>query len=296
MALTINCECNGSLELEEYIQWVDDNVDVQDQDSLIESASKLLMLSKNRKLLTQVVDVSLKAMNSAGVQTGNKYTDSTFLLVGKYAQKRADFFVRMNVWRAPRLRGGAIQYEERLYSYALPHDHNFDFLTVGYYGPGYRTRIYEYDVNKIDGCISEHVDLRFSEETTLPEGKVMFYRHGVDIHTQIPPESLSISLNLMVQPPLELRRQQYHFDTEGRTIVRYGDGPFSRQLALLELAGEVGNGDTAEILEYVGKTHEDPRSRAAALQALRKVAPNQIERISAIVSADKSDIVRRAVI
>lgn len=295
MATTVNCSCDGPIELDEYVQWVDENVDVQDQSSLLESASKLLMLSKNRYLLTRIVDTSLKSMNDLGAQAGNQYSDSTFLLVGNYRQKRKDFFLRMNVWREPRMRGGTVEYEKRLYSYGLPHDHNFDFLTVGYYGPGYRTRIYEYDASKVMGYIPERIDLHFLEETTLPVGKLMFYRNGVDVHEQAPPESLSISLNLIVQTPQNISRQQYYFDIEGQAISQYGDGAIGRHLALIELAGDIGNADTAEVLEYIGKNYPDPRERAAALKAFYKLAPGESERVKAIIFADKSEVVRNVV-
>jgi hypothetical protein len=80
-------------------------------------------------------------------------------------------------------------------------------MTVGFFGPGYETTIYEYDSSKVTGFVGESVDLRFLETTQLPPGKVMLYRPHADVHAQYPPSELSISLNLMVRDATEKRDQ-----------------------------------------------------------------------------------------
>lgn len=34
------------------------------------------------------------------------------------------------------------------FSYKVAHDHAFDLMTVGFFGPGYRTSLYEFDYNE----------------------------------------------------------------------------------------------------------------------------------------------------
>jgi len=48
-----------------------------------------------------------------------------------------------------------------------------------------------------DGRMGEALKLRFVERSSLSAGKVQLYRARRDIHRQLPPEQLSISLNIM---------------------------------------------------------------------------------------------------
>jgi hypothetical protein len=168
-------------------------------------------------------------------------------------------------------------------------------MTVGYYGPGYRTEIYEYDARAVQGLVGESVDLHFLEDTTLPEGKVMLYRRCVDIHTQFAPESMSISLNLMVPSSLQKYSQQYSFDIENHRISGYVDGHSSYRVSMLDIAGEIGDQDTAEVLGRIAKVNPCPRARASAHKAFHKLMPSEIEYTRRAVLSDGSALVRRLV-
>ena len=54
-----------------------------------------------------------------------------------------------------------------------PHDHNFEFLTIGYHGPGYRSDHYEVDPQTIVGVVGEKVVLTPKGSSTLAPGQVM---------------------------------------------------------------------------------------------------------------------------
>jgi len=298
MAVTVDCadepDSVSPITLDEYVDWVTHNVDITDLASIVESAPKLHMLSKNKSLLLDTVAGSIKMMASSALQPTNPYTDVTFLLYdGIRGGHGSTFAVRANIWDVPQLRGGSADYEERLYLYFDTHDHNFDFLTVGYYGPGYRTKIYEYDRSTVDGSVGERVAMRFTEETSLPEGKVMLYRHGRDIHTQLPPESMSISLNLLVaNATLQRYSQQYRFDAGTGTIIGYVDGLSSERMSLMKLAGEIGNEGTAEVLEQIAHTHPCALTRAEAYRSFVKLVPSEIDSARVAVAADRSALVR----
>src|SRR3546814_6946369 len=83
------------------------------------------------------------------------------------------------------------------FAYGLPHDHNLHFLTTGYWGPGYVSDYYDYDTEAVDGRLGEPLSLQFVERSRLSEGKMMLYRAHRDVHSQLPQERLSVSLNLM---------------------------------------------------------------------------------------------------
>lgn len=44
---------------------------------------------------------------------------------------------------------------------------------------------------------STNRSIRFVERSNLAEGRMMLYRAHRDVHSQLPPESLSVSLNIM---------------------------------------------------------------------------------------------------
>ena len=62
----------------------------------------------------------------------------------------AGFFLRANMWPAAednmlKASGGTS------FSFGLPHDHNFSFLTLGYFGPGYWSDYYTFDHEAVAG-------------------------------------------------------------------------------------------------------------------------------------------------
>jgi putative DNA methylase len=53
--------------------------------------------------------------------------------------------------------------------------------------------------------------LRFVERSVLSPGKLMLYRRHVDVHSQLPPERLSVSINVMRLDPAQAWFDQYGF-------------------------------------------------------------------------------------
>ncbi|MBT2543060.1 hypothetical protein J7E99_20695 [Streptomyces sp. ISL-44] len=80
-----------------------------------------------------------------------------------------DYMVRANIWLPPT--GMDPRQEQVLHSYELAHDHPFSFLTVGYFGPGYETTIWEYNPDTLTGQPGEQVELELLEHTDLPPGQ-----------------------------------------------------------------------------------------------------------------------------
>jgi len=307
MAITIDCESVGDrLEMEEYVDWVHRNVEGLDEASVMESAPQLRALAKNRELILDLVESSLKEEGSyVQDESVNQYTDSAFMLYNSGRERRKEsrrdkflyFAVRAVVWRVPRLWPNTTEREDKIHSYELPHDHNFTFLTTGYYGPGYKTDIYEFDYNDVEGYPGEPVDMRFLEQTYLPEKKVMMFRKDTDIHIQHAPESLSISLNLIITEGREDIRnmtRQFHFDIEKSCITDCPLGPADHGMALLELAGEIGDENTADIIARIAQSDPHPETREMAYKAFARLVPAERERIQTAILDDPSPIVRQA--
>ncbi|MEM7308566.1 MAG: HEAT repeat domain-containing protein [Planctomycetota bacterium] len=287
MALTIQTETSDAISLEEYLEHVTHRVDPSDTDQVIESAPKLAALANNRTFLVEKFNQELRDWRS--FQPTNAYSAQTLTLGGGER-----FFVRANMWAPPSDTGQVWDWQSRLFAYSRPHDHNFSFLTVGYIGGGYGTKIYEYDPDTVRGEVGERVDLRYLETTALPAGKVMFYRASRDIHSQSPPSEFSMSLNFMVVSPEVAAREQYWFDLEAGTITGRVQNPGSCREMIVRLAAHVGDGATANLLEDIAATHVFPRVRAAAYRSLAHLEPGRGAEIAALAAGDRDPSVRAA--
>jgi len=286
VALTFNIESTEQLALEEYVYYVKDNVDLLDQDSIASSAPKFRALLNNRKLITDVLNRELQDWGT--FQQGNSYTAQTFML-----GLAPGFFLRVNIWtplsKIPEVRAA----ESQNAYYTIPHDHNFTFMTGGYIGSGYRTRIWEYDQTKVAGVRGESVDLRFLEDTSLPVGKVMLYRKSLDVHSQEHADEFSASLNLMVIPDETVtnRANQLIFDAN-KGIVTSTMSSSAGRVMVCDLARYVGNSETAGLLDSLSTKHPDSRVRGSCIRSLVNMHPEASEAIFERASRDSHAFVR----
>ncbi|TCP65060.1 hypothetical protein [Sphingomonas sp. PP-CE-1G-424] len=279
-----------AISIEDYLDWVSDNVDERDVDSIAASSCMLNRLSKNKTLLNETLLDPLKR-NASGAQPENKYTDATFMLG---SAKNGALLVRANLWKVPKQRAGSALYENNLYSYHLPHDHNFDFLTVGFFGPGYVTDLYTYDYEMAKSRLGVPTDFKFQERTDLPVGKVMLYEKSKDVHTQHHPVSPSISINLLAITEEQTTRQQFFFDVEQGTTSGYVAGMISSRVSMIDMIGHLGILDAVEPLEAIIQNHPCARTRASAASSIIHIAPQERERLTTRFGMDESDIVKGA--
>lgn len=207
--------------------------------------------------------------------------------------RAAPFSLRLNLWLPPVGSSRKIQQEARIYSYERAHDHNFSLLTVGAGGPGYRTRIYEYDTSSIEGYDGELVEMTFLEETTLPAGKAMVYRPHHDIHVQLPPEQPSMSLNLLIEEKEIVETPQYFFDLGTSTLVLMTDNEVGRRVSFLEAVGHFADENCASLLFDVARQNRNPSLRAAAVHAIRTGFPERQPEIEKLAKADGHPLVLR---
>lgn len=273
MALTLHSDETRSVTVAEYLDYIETNVDPFDQASIIESAPMLKALSNNKGFLADFYNAELR-------QYSEDLRRDYFLSPQSYiigSNKAGNLILRSNVWTVPSKDADRAHMESRLFSYNTAHDHNFDFMTVGYYGPGYETIIYEYDNSVLDGYIGEKVNLHFCERTTLPMGKLMYYRATKDVHIQLPPPSLSISLNLLVSSPESFERAQYHIDVNKQEISAYPDEALvSRRVALMNFAAQFNNDTTATILHEILEKSHCVRTKMAAVNSLAKMGSDNL--------------------
>lgn len=247
------------LTLAECLAQLDEHgFDPVDELSLQNAASLLAGLAANRGFLG---DLLIDLLAGSDDQASG-YGPQAIMLAGP----RNGYFLRANIWPA---RGDPVFEASGAASfvYGLPHDHNFDFLTVGYFGPGYVSDYWEYDYASVSGEVGEHVDLRFVERSRLREGRVLHYRAHRDVHCQHPPESLSVSLNICAANPAQGWFDQYRFDTEAGRIAGVLNASANEVLLMLGVA--LGGEDARHCAQHFATHHPSAAMRRVASGMIR---------------------------
>ena len=273
---------NECLSLDEYVECLEQGrYDLSDHNDLIASAPYLKKLGNNRDFLIDRIFTELK--NSLQFQETNIYAPEVLLL---YATSR--YFIRANIWKP------ITKIEELVpgYRYDVCHDHNFDILTIGYLGPGYRSRAYTYDCTNCLGMLGETIDLVSEGIFTLSEGKMALYRAKQDVHIQLPPEQLSVSINLIPKGDAQ-NETQLQIDKSSRTICRYLG--FSGAEVVVRLAGLLGSYEHLEVLARIANQHPSAKTRALALVSQLRIAPERADTIQAEMNVAQPMLVHHIV-
>jgi hypothetical protein len=268
MTWTIDVGTTDVIDLPECIRRLGELKAMTRRERLEDAARYLRMLANNKTFLVELVQREIcQAADLDDYQAASAFSQQIVDLGGG-----PSFRLRANMWPACKTETPS-DWEKSLFAYQMPHDHNADFLTVGYWGPGYETEIYEYDPERTLGYEGEPVELRFLERTRLTPGKVMFYRANRDIHTQLPGREFSISINLLSSDPEAVRStKQFWFDVENSTIASSVERlDYSPYVFLCRLAGMVGDRGMVNSVEKLAAGHFDARIRAEAFQALAKL-------------------------
>lgn len=260
MPLELDCADVDEIDLEAFIDVLETGqFDPGDEDSLASFAPALKKLANNRAFLSEFIIRELE--NRCGDQARrNRYGIQVVML-----HAGAGYFVRANFWPSA---GDSITRASgrHVFFYDLPHDHNFSFLTVGYEGSGYWSDYYEYDYGAVAGYPGEAVPLRFVERSRLKQGRMLLYRAHRDIHRQLPPDSLSVSLNLIGSSPMSGWSDQYRFDLDGEKIAGLLTTMPSAMLVRLALA--TGEETGRALVDDFALRHPSDHVRFEALAAL----------------------------
>jgi hypothetical protein len=282
VAITFNVQNSEVVTLDEFMEYVHTSIDVSNLESVSAAAPMLRGLANERELVVRRLNWQIKNLFATDALAA---TQVLFLAGGR------DFYVRANLWPSlADLSTGRVLQDH--FGYHLAHDHAYHFMTVGYHGPGYHTDIYQYDTTKTRGFIGERVELQFKERLQFRPGMVMLYEASKDVHTQQPPEELSITLNLMISSATVRLQDQYLFDLEKSTLVGYPqDIDSSRRASLLEMAAHVGNENTRQLLHDLSSSHPSRRTRVAAYESLAALSPESAISIWERACKDKEPLV-----
>lgn len=268
MALTLAADTDRVIDLDELLDYLDTQVNVHDEASLCSAAPMLRALANNRRFLANRIAAEL-------ADTANFQNESSYFSRALVLARQADYTIRAVVWLPGHeaesepvdLSGDGTLVGMRNSIYGLVHNHAFPFLTVGYWGPGYETDIYECPDGGDEHEIGTPLRLHFLERTRLSPGKVMYYRAFVDAHVQRPPESLSVSLNILVSSDAQTLRDQYDLDLHNGEIADVLGRGNEARVALCDFAGVLGSARTPALLRELARSHPAGRVRTAAQRA-----------------------------
>ena len=273
MPRLIEAESSEAIELGDLVEMLETGgFDPDDEDNVASWGPALRKLANNRLFLGDLILAELKE-SCAGQTARNQYSAQVVLLHG--GSKK--FLLRANIWPAESdsvvVNSGADPF-----FYGLPHDHNFSFVTVGYVGPGYWSDYYEYDYERVLGYPGEKVDLKFIERSRLSPGKVLLYRKHRDVHLQLPPDAMSVSLNILAVSPATEYRDQYRFDVT-RSEVAGTINPSATE-TMVRLAAHFGGDNGRDLVADFAARHPSDRVRFAALKAQAALAGGAEARIA----------------
>ena len=255
--------------------------DPYDEESLTHAALWLRRLGNDRDFLGDLL-VEQLATRHREEGGGGSYGPQVVMI----APPNGQFFMRANLW--PSLDEHMLRASgDASFVYGLPHDHNFDFLTLGYFGPGYWSDYYEYDFAKVAGARGEAVpSLRFVERARLDPGKLMLYRAHLDVHAQHPAESLSVSLNVMHTSGVQGWLDQYRFDLERREIGAILTSSGSE--VFLRIAVGLGGAEARDLADRFARHHPSDRMRLCAWDALASTETDPAQRDALWCAAEDS--------
>lgn len=279
MSEILDIEIEQSLSIDEFFDYVLQNIKIGDDDSMLEHAWALRALANNRQFVLDSYHEELGKIVSG--KSNNDHQPQSLPL-----RNHGDFYLRANIWLPIQAGKRTEEFEKRLYAYDLPHDHNFSFLTIGYFGLGYETDIYTYDRSECRGFMGEAVAYDYQGRYQLKPGRIIEFRSGRDIHVQYVPEDISVSLNLLCRNPQSNWQQQYIFNLENRTLAGGAGDVLSNRLFLVESVAAIGDQDTAGILVDLIRKFPCPKTKAVALQSLGRIAPAIAEEQKSHLSGD----------
>lgn len=263
---------DSRIELDEMAETLArDRFDPFDPESLAANARMLRRLGNNPDFLGDLMVAELANRHRAEPYD-DAYGPQSIVLARPHG---ANCFLRANIWPGPadhmmRASGGDA------FVYGMPHDHNFSFLTLGYFGPGYWSDYYEFDYDGVAGWRGEPVALKPMGRHRLDRGKLQLYRAHVDVHTQIPAEALSVSINIMHAHGSQAWLDQYKFDPARGEIGAILSNGASE--AFLRIAVGLAVPEALDLAERFAGSHPSDRMRLHALDALASVAPDEAAR------------------
>lgn len=270
MAIILNCDDLSSIGLDDLTQSLEHDFKMQEDEHLVECAPLLRRLGNNRTFLSFFIASQLQK-GAPVASTLSRFPEPALEL---YNGK--DFLVRAVFWFPPSMFPLSRRWQAQSLSYLNAHDHEHSFLTIGYYGPGYVTRLFEYDPTSVRGVPGEHVELNERASQSVSEGKMMVYQESSDVHIQSHPEEFSITLNVALKVR-HYRKPQTIFDLNTNAITSTVTSEKTYYDSLLRIARYLESSSMTSAVERLAQTHPENAVKIGAWKHLADADPGNTE-------------------
>lgn len=251
------------ISIDEFCERVSKKLSDIDNYNIWDCRQELQMLSNDKTIVLDQVHCTLKSLWDK--ETTADYVQSVFSICNHPFGQEHRFSVRAVYWDST----NESPHKNRMFIYEdIPHDHNFELLTIGHSGPGYDTSLWQYDNSKVIGYVGEKVDIHYQGRFTLAEDTIIYYQQNHDIHMQHAPNTPSVSLSLMFSR--DKYAKQYFFNHQRQCIDSVLPSYLDKHLPLFTFASVLGDENTLDILENLIKKDmvKCRKNKQAAIQAV----------------------------
>lgn len=272
MAIKIEADEFSPITLNEFVDYLEYSQVIKrladslyDDSDMRSLATRLKSLAKNKDHLLDRITSELNIPER--FQVSNNGQSQGFIL---YRAPDFTYTLRLMLWIPSGHQARPVPF-----SYEGAHDHAFDLMTVGFFGPGYRTSLYSFNYEDTIQHSDGLTQLNYLGDMYLKESDIIYYFANKDVHVQHPPESLSVSLNLIItKPDATVRQTVFDLEEPHDNDVVLGRARFNspyklgNQRSIFSILSSYGNERSLQAILEIARHHELDEVRALAWVAL----------------------------
>ena len=265
MAIVLKLENEDRLTLPEFVDHLATTFDIDEADSLIGVAPYFRALANDPDLIACHFNAEIQRVLDAKDEPQPVSSPLSLASAAQYA-------LQAKIWMPDTLADSLRAPSDQHQNARLAHNHNFNVMTIGYFGPGYFVDLYAFTAKDDRAEIEDSVDLRFTQRALVQKDCAVICREAVDAHAQVAPEALSISLSLSIFSERTSVTDRLVFDPQKSTICGHIESSdIYRRASIVRLAGEAGNEQTLELFDALLRRSPCRRVRRAALEGASRV-------------------------
>jgi hypothetical protein len=276
------------MALEEYASFIDNNLDPEDDESLLSSRSieQFRRLLRDKEMVVKALNRELARLPRT-LNVGSDFVSSALIL-----HNSPKFIVRALFWTPREMDDVAFALEKRFQWYDQAHNHRASFLTGGYRGRSYETVIYRFDGDEIKSVPGDRAGLTHVATLKMADGRITYYEAIRDVHVQHPAEQPSITINVIPKCRAAYHRGTMLFDIQ-QDVVASNDVPRAMCRDVLFRAAEMtANDATISVCETIAREHPLPLMRAHAYRALARIKPQEIGYLVSAAAKDSHPYIK----
>ena len=280
MAIVLKLDNEDRMSLREFVDHLETTFDLEEADSLIGVAPHFRSLANDPDLIAYHFNAEIQCALNA--KNEPRQVSSPLVIASA-----PGYCLQAKIWM-PDAQADALRPPPGLVpGVRHAHNHNFNVMTIGYFGPGHIADHYVFNPKEGGNEVGDRVDLRFTERLRIQKNCAVICRETVDAHAHVAPEALSISMSLSIFGDNTQLADRFVFDPQASTLCGYVDtADVYQRASVVRLAGEVGNEQTLELFDALLRRSPSHRVREAALAATA--------RLTHIDTAERARVIQRA--